>query len=501
MGQAVGVGALWTASFAVAARLASLGAQWVLGLVLLDADFGLFAIAASLAGGVQVLRDAGARYILMHRPSEFETLAGPVFFLALALNLVCCLILLAVAPVAAGVYGSSTLGWMVAIIALSIPPGTPAAVLGARMSIDLRFREWSAIQLRVAMLRYATSVGFALAGLGALSFVLPLPLVAAYESLATWRATRSRPWRASPQVRHWGVLLRQAAWVMASGGVNTLFVFGDYMVAGLFVSERIVGLYFFAYQMVHQVGMLLWPNISAVLLPALAHLAGEPERHRAAVVRALRVTMLAGCAGSLVTIPVFGPLESLIWHGKWAPALEPVQILAVCFPFLLGFNVGMATLMAGGQFRHATLLTAGLAILRLAVVASAARVAGTAEGLTAAVAVAVILCCTAFVLAVLVRLGVSVRTTLESLLAAWLVSLLAAGLALLADAWCFPPEASAGTGREVLRLGMGVMVFGVVLAGGTRVCLPGHLHEALGILPRRLARPVRALLRLPEREA
>src|SRR5262249_40920035 len=115
MGRAVGSGMVWTVILTVVSRAASFGAQWVLGLVLLDSDVGIFAIATAVAMVAQTLRDGGARFLLVQRPKEYDRLVGPVFWLALTLNTLCGVLILGAAPLAAAAYHQPRVAWLLVV--------------------------------------------------------------------------------------------------------------------------------------------------------------------------------------------------------------------------------------------------------------------------------------------------------------------------------------------------------------------------------------------------
>ena len=130
------------------------------------------AISASrLDGGdlslTTILKDGGVRQLLIQRgQSEFESLVGPVFWMAMAFNVGTGALLAAAAPLAAGLYGHAVIAPMLLVVAASISLSTPSAILQAKMTIDLRFGALARIAVGSAIVRYAGSVVLAWAGLG-----------------------------------------------------------------------------------------------------------------------------------------------------------------------------------------------------------------------------------------------------------------------------------------------------------------------------------------------
>src|SRR2546426_9109659 len=87
MAKSAGRGAAALSGASLALRGLNFLGQVVLGAILIDRDFGLFAIANSVAGFILVLRDGGMQTLIVQRgASEYEELEGPAFWLGLVFN-------------------------------------------------------------------------------------------------------------------------------------------------------------------------------------------------------------------------------------------------------------------------------------------------------------------------------------------------------------------------------------------------------------------------------
>lgn len=520
MGRTVGHGMGWMVLGTVLAKGAAFVSQIVLGIILLPEQFGVYFTALSIAGFVQVVRDGGVREVLVQRgASEYDELAGPVFWLAAAMNTGAGLLLAGLAPLLSRVY-DQPLTPLLLVIALSLPLSTPAAVQQCRLRIDLRFGVLSRIQMVSALTRHASTIAFALAGLGSRSFVLPLLLVAVVEGVWSFWATRQHraPWLRAPRISIWGRLLRTGGWMVFQTLANILLDVGAFAVLGLLISDTaIVGVYGFAYNWIAQIGVLLSYNMQQVLFPALTRIAAEPARFRDAAVRALRALMLVGAISCLGLAAVMDPLENLLWHDKWDQAVLPVMILGVFFAFRVSFGLCAAVLMARARFRALSFVTLfeGLGVVGGA--ALGAWIHGSAAGIALWTGAALAIGRLAGTGIVLGRIGVSFPGVLAAFLPAWLLATLAAagavgaerllGLgALLESAW--PAESA----RELLGSRFGgyahlAFVQGPRLAflGGVcslaffaaaRLVIPRQLSDTISALPGRLGRPLGRMLRI-----
>lgn len=490
LGRTVGRGAAWMVAGTVGTRVLSFFAQIALGWFLAKGDWGIYGIAASVAFFLQVFRDGGVRQLLVQRgPAEYESLAGPVFWMAAAFNTATALLLCAAAPVVAAAYGDHRLVGLFLVMAAAVPLGTPGVVSSARLRIDLRFGTLTRLAVYSAAIRYAGSVGLAWMGAGPLAFVLPLPVMAAFESLYCGWQTGERPWRRPAEVRRWPALFGESKWLIVLAVAMIALDAGDYPVIGLFFLPEQVGEYYFAYQLVAQTGALLAANVESVLLPALTRLGAEPARRREAIARSLCALALLATPASLLLGALFAPLELLLWKGKWAGAAPAVHAMALFYPGRALFVVASSYLLAVGRFRAAALLTLALGGGRML----AALLAGALTRDIGTVAWIVGGCLGAgsmIALAVTLRhAGLPSRALLVATLPAWLLATAAAAAALGVDALLAtaPPLARLAADGAV-----GALVFGLL----ARALLPHHLADALAALPLR-ARPLfLGLLRL-----
>jgi O-antigen/teichoic acid export membrane protein len=433
LGRAVGHGFSWLSLSFIAGKALSFVAQIALGALLSKADFGVFAIASSVATFAKVFNDGGLVQLLVQRGSDqFRFLAGPGFWIGICFSAAAGAVLAAAAPLAAHLYGDPKLTSMLWVIALSLPLGAPALVTRAKLRIDLRFRALTIISVGSVAIRHLGAIFLAFQGFGALSFVLPLLGVAIFEDVAMFIATREKLWNESPNVRAWPGLLRSSIWVVVTMFFSGFLLFGDYLVLGLYLDKSVVGQYFFGYQLTTQIAALMWVNLQYVLLPVLSRLASEPVRQAAAFMRTVRVLMILMSAMSLVLVVIIEPLEFLIWKQKWAAVVPLMQIFAIAAPLRSLSTVLHAVVMSRGQFRLVAMLTLLEGMTLVASAWLAVRLYGSnLTGLAAVIGSTQVLF--AMVMGgILVRVwGIGVRAYLRALLPNWALATACAGVTLL----------------------------------------------------------------------
>jgi O-antigen/teichoic acid export membrane protein len=491
LSRAVTHGSFWMMLSAGIQRGASFGAQIVLGWLLTERDFGIFALAMSIYALAGALRDGGVRQLLIQQHAHYDRLLGPMFWMALAFNTLTGVVLATAAPHVAWALHEPSLVSLIVILAIAQPLGTPSAILTARLSIDLRFREAGRIAAVSSLVRYLGTIGLAAAGFGPLSFVLPLPVVSVVEWGMAYAYTRENPWSRSANPRTWPRLLAEARWIFIGTFGTAAVNLGAALTIKPFVSTAVVGVYYFAFQVIVQVGMLLSANILQVLFPAFARITDDSARLSSAASRALRQLMLIATPMCFGLAATFGPVEMLIWHGKWKVAADVVRAIALLYPAVIASSVPLALQQAGGRFRSSglTLLSMGVASLGGSMIG--AMVARTAVGIAIFTSVATGGVSIAVTWVTMRRTGVSGKGILAAIVPAWLMSC----MAFAASYWLDGLLADRGT-PALIRVGASGAIFVVVFCATARLFIPGHVEEALSVMPPRIRGPAARLLRL-----
>lgn len=352
IGRAVSGGVSWMMLNTAVSRSAGLLSQIALGYLLTAEDFGIAAQAIAFGAILQVMRDGGARRVLIQRgQKEYPSLRGVIFWISAIFNLMTAGLMVSLAPVAASYYNEPQVEVMLYIFATVLPLSTFSSMLSAKLAIDLRFRSIAIVRAMSATLRATLIVVFALLGFGPLSFVLPMPIVAIFDGICFYILVREHPWKLSPQFSRWPVLLKSTGWVILGTLATAAYNQGDYIVLGSIVATGVLGVYYFAYQLSKQVIILLMYNLQVVLMPALSRLNDEPERQRAAALKAARILMLLAAPTSLAIVCIIHPLEDFLWRGRWAEAVLPVMVLGAVLPLNILSVIPKTLVISTGRFR------------------------------------------------------------------------------------------------------------------------------------------------------
>lgn len=525
IGAKVGGGMTWMAISAVLTRVATFVAQILMGWWLDPAAFALYGTATAISGFLMVCRDMGTGYILVQRGQEaYEENAGPAFWLGFTFNSItfAATALLAF-PLAEHVYHARELAPMLIVMGLAVPLGAISNVLYSRLRLDLRFKAFSAVTTASGFVRQISMIALAWWGFGPMSFAWPVLIYTLCDCLLLWILTRDSVWLRRPNTRAWAGWMRDAVWLMATSLANFAIDWGPYLVLGpiLGASNPIIGYYFFAYQITAQIGMVLAFNSTVVLTPALQRLNNDTPRQAAAALRALRSLMLAGSVASLGLAAIMGPLEHLLWNGKYATSVGAIVILGALYPWRITFGLTSSLLTARGEFvRLAVISVAEAAVLMLAALC-AGYIHPTAAGIACWTGGWMMLTRIVATIYIFARLGTPAGDVVRAIFPAWFTCVAGLGAALLLAAATSPHAAltrlvapllasldtpSLDTPSLADRLApkaanlVEIIIYGtlcsVVMLGIARVALRPVVLDMLAVAPARLRVPLAKALRL-----
>ncbi len=370
----------WSFMASLLVMFASLVAQFFLGRFLSIRDFGVYAIAISCANMVMVFRDGGvAHWLGRMTVDEFQRVRGNAMCLAFASSLLVGTLLGVLAYPIGWLYGEPQVTWVLLVLATSFPFGAYAIVGQARLQVELRFETMATIKLVSGYLRYGLTVLLAARGCGPLSFAWPVLVVALLEMglFAWWTRLPLRgsdfSWSAAREV------FSQSKWSLSGSFSAALLRQCDYAVLGLLVPTSVVGAYYFAFQLAIQPVLLIGESLRKVVLPLFARVSGDPAREYRSLTYAGTFLGIVAAPLMMLLVVTGGPLLELLWGGKWAISVVPLQLLAFAMPIHLVSVFCESLAQSRGQFRlwTAAVLLRGIGLGVAATLAAA--VAGYAD--------------------------------------------------------------------------------------------------------------------------
>ena len=343
--------AVWALFQSVGTRIASFGSQLVLAWVLLPSAFGEVSMAFTASTVITTLMTFGIDDVLMSRSKRIGLWSPVAFKVSMAFAVLGAVLMLSLAPLAAHFYHNPRVAGLIVVLAISVPINALTTVPNAVLRSHFRNRFLSTYGTAEAIGVQAATVIFALMGLGAYSFVLPLPISAAVRSVVFHRVAPrwARPRRLQmKRLRH---VTFTGATVFGQRVIITLRNQADYAVMALLTTTTALGFYFFAFRMAAQPVYALANSLAGALFPGLATLRDQPERQLKAALSAASILTAIALPICSLQAALAGPVLRQLFDKKWEHAIPIVEILSLGLAFDMGPIVSGALANANGRFR------------------------------------------------------------------------------------------------------------------------------------------------------
>ncbi len=343
--------------------------QLVLGWLLVPEEFGLYAIAVSIGAFIGMMRNGGVEQVLIQKGERFSELSPTAFNYSLGFNLLAMFILASMAGSIASVYDDERLFYMLLIMSVVLPLGTPAVLYRAKLSVGRQYKELALQKTIAASVRQLMIVVLALNGFGVYSFVIPMVIEVIVEAFVGWYYTRWFPLFQRLKTNYIKELFVSCKWLMLASVMLALATTGDFFLLGLVLPKDLLGVYFFGLQLVVSVATIFSTSIQGVVMPALVskaeHSADFSRMYTDVVSKIFFITLPVSVALSMLAAPAI----HYLWAGRWDDAIPVAQVFFLGMPFWLLVFVGRSALEALGLWkkRLAYLAFYGLSSMLVAV--------------------------------------------------------------------------------------------------------------------------------------
>jgi PST family polysaccharide transporter len=262
----------------------SMAATVVLARLLTPQDYGLVGMVVIVTGFVLLFKDLGLSSATIQKEDLSRQQVDTLFWVNVALSVFITLLTMGLAPLVAWFYGEPRLTAITVVFAVGFLFGGLAVQHEALLRRQMRFTALAVTDFVSLGAGLAVGIPLAWYGAGYWALVVNQLVTGLVYAACVWAACG---WRPGPPRRGSGVrpMLAFGSNLTGFTVVNYFARNLDNMLIGRYWGSVQLGLYAKAYQ------MLLLPidqintPITAVAMPALSRLTGEPERYRQAYVR------------------------------------------------------------------------------------------------------------------------------------------------------------------------------------------------------------------------
>jgi len=341
-------GVAWLGSGQVIRQILAFVTNIVLARMLFPDDFGLFGMAFAATEIAQILTDFGLGAALIQSRESKPIALTTCFWLNLALGLIVCVLLIAIAPLIAEFFRRPEITWILVPLALNMVVAASMVVPQALLTQQLKFREMTMAQTIGSIVASIGSISLAMNGAGVWALVLQ-PVIgnicncALMYFQARW-LPRGRPKISA--VRHMLVFSGQLL------GNNLLSCIGRNLHAAILgrqIGSSALGMYNLASGMTGTIVFQVSSVIVRVLFPTLSSLRDQPERLAAAWLKACAAIAIIAFPAMFGMIAVAPDLVPVVFGEQWRPAIPVLRILCAVMAFQSVLTTSGTVLMALGR--------------------------------------------------------------------------------------------------------------------------------------------------------
>lgn len=293
---------------------------------LTPAEFGVVALAASIAMFSSAVAPAGFGHALIQRKDVGKRHLDSVFWLCMGVAAAIYSALLFASPLLAQWLGEDALSLLVPVIGLRVLFDLGAVVPHSLLSRTMSFSKMATRSLVASFVSAAVCIALLVMGYG----LWALALSQLASSIAMCAGTYfSVTWR--PGMRFSGTALRELAryGIFASGHRIINLINLDRLLIGVLLGTASLGIYSFAWRIFQIFNDLIAGALTAVSYPLLASLQSEHEKLKEAYV-------FATFASSALSFPIFvgfgaiaGDLVPVVFGDQWIAAVPAIRAFCI----------------------------------------------------------------------------------------------------------------------------------------------------------------------------
>lgn len=319
-------GIAWVMFATLASKVLTVFAQVVLGYYLAIEDFGIYATALGMTAVFSWLKN-GSILQLIIKEAVVGGSTRKFFKFANGLNVVSSF----------GLFGFAYLYWddanyigfLMLSFALAQLFSLPQLKIRSSCSASGRFKALGYYELGQSLLNNLTVVFFAILLGDERCFVFSILAIVFYDFVINHfyfksEKPNSKDLFGAKEIKQ---VWYNARWLLLGSLGSSMVMQGAFLIIGFWETDKVLGLYFFAFQLISVFGVIVGEAIRKVLMPVLSSIKNESDRFES-----LNST-LKYCAALIVPISfgaaiAIGPVMDVLWAGKWIDAVVAAQLMA-----------------------------------------------------------------------------------------------------------------------------------------------------------------------------
>lgn len=322
----IATGAIWMILQRLAVRGIGLISTMILARLLIPADFGIVALATSLAALLDALFEFGFDLALIHRQTADRTHYDSAWTLSVLRGLVTAVLLLAIAVPMGALYGDARLVdvmmWLAVAALASGFQNVGIVEFRRELQFDAEFR----LLVRAKIVAFLVTIALAWIWRDYRALVAGI-IAGKLTGLALSYAMH--PFRPRFSLKAGRDFLHFSKWLCLDNIVTAIKTRSDTFVVGKIAGAESLGVYALAYEISNLTSTELVAPISRVLFPGFAKIAQDRQRLAWGFVESLAVIVFIAAPMAAGIAMVSDYVVMIFLGAKWAAAIPLIQILTL----------------------------------------------------------------------------------------------------------------------------------------------------------------------------
>jgi len=333
-----GVYALGLVGTVIAARL------------LTPADFGVFAVGASIVMLIDVLRDFGAGTYLVQVQHPHRDVVRAAYTVSLLISLVCAGLLVGAAGPVARFYREPGLESVLLVLAVALLSNPLSTVATSMLRRDMAFDVLAAISIAGAAMQLVVLSSLAWLGHGYMAMAWGALANGLTRAVAV-NIARPIPWAFVPSFAGWRAVVVFGGWSTATAIVNVIYDALPQLLIGRILGAAPVGLFGRAQMVCQLPDKLVVSAVHPVVLPAMAEYARNGGSLKSAFLLGIRHMTAVQWPALLCLALLADPIVRLLLGPQWGAVPNLVRIMALGMLWLFPAFLTYPTLVTLGRIR------------------------------------------------------------------------------------------------------------------------------------------------------
>ncbi|MHB1204996.1 MAG: lipopolysaccharide biosynthesis protein, partial [Rhodospirillaceae bacterium] len=346
LSRRIATGATWMILQRLAVRGIGLVSTMILARLLIPADFGIVALATSLAALLDSLFEFGFDLALIHRQTSDRKHYDSAWTLSVLRGVVTALLILAIAKPMGALYNDprliSVMMWLAVAALASGFQNVGIVEFRRELQFDSEFR----LLVRSKIVAFAVTITLAWYLRDYRALVAGIIAGKLTGLVLSYTMHPFRPWFSLASGRDF---LHFSKWLCLDNIVTAIKTRSDTFVVGKIAGADSLGFYALAYEISNLTSTELVAPISRVLFPGFAKLAGDRERLASGFIQSLAMIVFIAAPMAAGIAMVSDYVVAIFLGPRWQPVIPLIQIMTLYGLFNLTLANGAALYLSLGR--------------------------------------------------------------------------------------------------------------------------------------------------------